>query len=245
MKLISTDSLIGIPNALEMVENAVRETQSRVAVVDMMADLLKFRGMNDYANAKAALRGLRVLSQRTQALFVVLHHTPKAVGPDADVLKAGLGSQAIVGAFDLRIAVRRRAKDLSTLVMSNGKIGGEPLTEEVVLNRDDVTEWVTLGRKWGDHRADYYLDKVVKFLTENRDERLSATRLAEEMGLNAGWIRGSLAKAAKAGSLNREKTGRGFVYWAGDKAATTPATEPQKKMFNGPRGRLGGILDPH
>jgi hypothetical protein len=94
MKLISTDSLIGTPNALEMVENAVRETQSRVAVVDMMADLLKFRDMNDYANAKAALRGLRVLSQRTQALFVVLHHTPKAVGLDADVLKAGLGSQA-------------------------------------------------------------------------------------------------------------------------------------------------------
>ena len=248
MKLISTDSLVGTPNALEMVENAVTETRSQVAIVDMMADLLKFRDMNDYANAKAALRGLRVLSQRTQALFFVPHHTPKAIGPDADVLKAGLGSQAIVGAFDLRMAVRRRAKDLSTLVMSNGKIGGEPLTDEVVLIRNPETEWITLGGKWGDHRADYYLDKVVAFLTANTGERMGATRIAEEMNLNPGWIRGSLAKAAKAGVLKREKVGRGFTYWVGDEAATMPETKPatgkQEKLFKGPGGRLGGILDP-
>jgi hypothetical protein len=198
------------------VDNAIREMGANVVFVDMMADLLSFNDLNDYANAKAVLRGARQLVQNTQTLFFILHHTPKALGPDADVLKAGLGSQAIVGAFDLRIAIRRRAKDLSTITMSNGKLGGEPITEEHVLLRDPQTEWITLGEPWGKARSDWYLDKVVDFVREAGEE-LGAARIAEEMGLNPGWIRGSLSLACKKGLLSRAKSGRGYVYWYGER----------------------------
>lgn len=228
LKIVSHDSLIGLPNGLELVDNAIRDIGARMVVVDMMADLLRFKDLNDYADAKRALRGLRLLSQQTSTLINVLHHTPKALGPDADVLKAGLGSQAIVGAFDLRIAIRRRAKNLSTLVMSNGKLGGEPLTEEIVLKRDPETDWITLGGTWAKHRSIYYVDQVVEFLKENAGERMGALRIAEELSLNAPWIRGSLALASKQEKIQRTRIGRAYVYWHGEPDPTEKPPEEKK-----------------
>ena len=209
MKLVSQDSLIGNPNALDLVEAAIKELKSRVVVVDMMADLLTFRDLNDYANAKEALRGLRMLCRETSALFIVLHHTPKALGPDADVLKAGLGSQAIVGSFDLRIAIRRRAKDLSTIIMSNGKVGGKPITTEHALLRDVETEWTTLGEPWDAARKDYYAEKIHQYFTlQGPEERLTAVQIAESLDLNPGFIRASLRTLIRDRRLTREGEGK-------------------------------------
>lgn len=235
LKIVSQPSLIGLPNGMELVENAINEHGTRLVIVDMMADLLKFKDLNDYADAKRALRGVRILSQRTNSLIVLLHHTPKALGPDADVLKAGLGSQAIVGAFDLRMAIRRRDKDLSTLVMSNGKLGGEPLTEELILVRHQDTEWIEMGPVWGRAKAEYYIDRVVAFLRNSPDEHMGATAIAQGLGLgeNTGWIRGSLYKAFKAGKVDRVKSGHGYRYGALPEKDYSPSSDaPQDEAFN-------------
>ncbi len=209
LQLVSQDSLIGQARALDLVEEAVKKLQAKVVIVDMMADLLTFRDLNDYANAKEALRGLRMLSRETNALFIVLHHTPKALGPDADVLKAGLGSQAIVGSFDLRIAVRRRAKDLSTIVMSNGKVGGKPITVEHSLTRHQTTEWIDLGSPWESARKDYYADRIFEhFKLQGPDEKMTALQIAEVLDLNPGFIRASLRTLIRDNRLAREGEGK-------------------------------------
>jgi hypothetical protein len=209
MDLVSQDSLIGNPNALDLVEAAIKQLGSKVVIVDMMADLLTFKDLNDYANAKEALRGLRMLSRETNALFVVLHHTPKALGPDADVLKAGLGSQAIVGSFDLRIAIRRRGKDMSTIIMSNGKVGGEPLTVEHALARDSQTEWIGLGHPWTAARSDYYAEKIYQHFKEaGPEERMTSASIAEVLDLNPGFIRSSLRSLFRDGRLARDGEGK-------------------------------------
>ena len=220
MKLLSTSEyLAGDPRALQVMADLFTGERIEVVFVDMMADLLNFKDLNDYANAKETMSKLRRLAVATNTLIIVLHHTPKALPPDADVLKAGLGSQAIVGSFDLRIAIRRRSKGLGTITMSKGKLGGESLEGEFVITCDPATENVALGMSWGEKQKDFYGDKIFEMLAQDIGARMGASAIAEALGIEPSHIRGALSKLVKDSKVEREgkgKRGDGFRYWVTD-----------------------------
>jgi hypothetical protein len=220
MKLLSTSEyLAGDPRALQVMADLFTGERIEVVFVDMMADLLNFKDLNDYANAKETMSKLRRLAVATNTLVIVLHHTPKALPPDADVLKAGLGSQAIVGSFDLRIAIRRRAKGLATISMSKGKLGGESLEGEWVIGCDLNTEKIELRNNWSEAQKDFYGEKIFDLLAQDIGTRMGATAVAEALNIEPSHIRGALSKLVRDSKIEREgkgKRGDGFRYWVTD-----------------------------
>ena len=220
MKLLSTSEyLAGDPRALQVMADLFLGERIEVVFVDMMADLLNFKDLNDYANAKETMSKLRRLAVATNTLVIVLHHTPKALPPDADVLKAGLGSQAIVGSFDLRIAIRRRAKGLATISMSKGKLGGESLEGEWVIGCDPNTEHVELKADWREAMKDFYGEQIFELLAQDIGTRMGANAIAEGLNYDASNIRGALSKLVRDAKIEREGKGKSrspFSYWVTD-----------------------------
>ena len=134
-----------------LLEDAIRETGAKMAVVDTLLKWVFIQDLNSYSEVSRSMERYIAMSRNTSCHLLFVHHSRKTSGANgAEVL----GSVALGGAFDTILSMRWEEGGRRTLY---GFGRDDAALEAIVLRRNEQGEIYRAShqgrRRQGDHRG--------------------------------------------------------------------------------------------
>jgi len=148
----------------------------------------KKSGEDSYQADYAALGELKCVADDYGIPFLILHHTRKQKDEGGDFLGEVSGTQAIAGAVD-SVLVLKRARLSNTLTL--GITGRDVDEQELALTRDEICGWVLEGDA-EEFALSRNARRILAFLRDNGV--CGPKEISDGTGLTAGTIRGTLPR---------------------------------------------------
>lgn len=92
-------------DAVASVSDLVKDTKTRLLVIDVLQKFIRVRDLNDYALVTNALEPLLTVARESGCHVLLTHHAGKADRPDGDEV---LGSTALLGGVDTLVSIKKR-----------------------------------------------------------------------------------------------------------------------------------------
>jgi putative DNA primase/helicase len=156
------------------------------------------------------------------------YHQPKSEANNdrpRDPTEAAMGSAGITAQHRMRVSIRRRSRDISTIIMSKGANIDEPIEEETVLNYNKETQLVTLGPPWSTVKAHPSVPQIVDVLTR-LGHPATIWKIAQECSSQfdkktESWTRSGIKAGEKLGEIKLIRKGgsgknKGALYGLSD-----------------------------
>jgi hypothetical protein len=194
-------------DALRALKSAIGEFEPVLVIIDPLSRVLRVKDFNDYATMARGLEPLIDLARETGVHIIALHHEGKGEREGGDAI---LGSQALFGAVDCHIQLRKR--NAGRTVSSIQRYGLD--LPETIIQLDTQTGNIT---EQGDLQAFVLREKQTEILDSIADsEQLTEDEIKERIG---GSSKGIISKAIRVllenGKLFRSgngKKGSPFTY---------------------------------
>jgi len=196
---------------LEDIANLAEHERPILIILDMLFDFVPIRDELSYAGTRAAIGMVQRLADRTKALVVGSHHTPKYLTDAHDATNAALGSQGISARFSPIVFTRKWAPTLYSVESTTTRDPrGEQLKSQRIARNDngwievveDFKEWM----KW-----EIYAARVLDLFEANKG--YTAFEVSQRLNLDNSRANLTLKQLVKEEKLIREKQGRRYVYY--------------------------------
>ncbi len=185
-------------DGLRRLREATERERPALIIIDPVLRFVRVRDANDYAVVTRALEPVMTLARDTKAHVQLVHHLGKGDREGGDAI---LGSTAIYGAVDTAL-ILKRTEHYRTL-QSRQRYGPD-LLEEIILELDPVTRWVSAGPSRKDADRAKAATAIMDYLKGQRE--------AVEESVIDEAVEGK--KAVKVAAL-RELVARGVVLREG------------------------------
>lgn len=174
--------------------------QPVLLIIDPLFKLCRVRDLNDYSQVQDALETLHNIARETGCHILVVHHTGKTEREGSEGI---LGSQAIRGAFDSLLVMRRKG-DVRTIFAQDVRYGEE--LKETVLYLDPDTGLVSAAGRLDDMKLAETLEEVLSRIRD--DGEMEEKQICKAIGGNRGLVGKALREGVKAGQITRAGAGR-------------------------------------
>ena len=181
-------------------EQLIDTLQPALVVVDTLIQLVPIKDLNDYAHTARALQPLLALTRRSNAHVLCLHHSRKSGGSHG---AEGLGSQALSGAVDVILSLKRGEHYRS---ISSTQRRGRPL-EESVLRLDEDTGLVELAGTKADVDTEIKGGEILAFL-EGLSEPVRMETIQEELKCQRKPLNDALRALVEQSKIGRSGSGK-------------------------------------
>ncbi len=189
--------------------DAIREwiieaSRPRLIIVDVLAMFRPTSGARDnlYETDYHAIKGLQGLASEYGVAIVVVHHTRKGSGAEADPFEKVSGTLGLSGAADTTIVLDRDGNGAT--IYGRGRDIEE--IESAVEFEKDTCRWRVLGQASEVRRTDER--SAILSVLEDADEAMGPGEIAKATGVACNNINQLLYKMAKAGEVRKSKRGR-------------------------------------
>ena len=186
----------------------------KLIIVDMLFDWVGIKDEMSYAGTREAINQLQHLADRTGALVVASHHTPKYLNESHNAGNAALGSQGISARFSPIVLVRKWADKLYVVdsTPTRDPRGKEIKPLKIVRNEQGWIETAGEFKEW--MKWEIYAQRILDVF-ENDKQGLSVYSIAEKVGIDRTRVQHSIKEMVDKGMLKREKQGRQYRYYLG------------------------------
>ena len=199
---------------LDEIANRAREVKAVFIVLDMLFDYAGIRDEMSYAGTREAAGRIQVLANQSGAHALATHHSPKHLPDIATAATAALGSQGIAARFSPIILARHWGADLYTVESTAARDPrGVALPQTCVgVDRDGRTETRGAFKDW--MKWQLYAPRIMGMIEGGEPgKEYSVDAVAREFEIPRPQAQNALYQLWKAGTLQREKKGRGYRYW--------------------------------
>lgn len=124
---------------LRLLEDDIRQSHARLAVIDPLFDALQVGDINSYSAVNDAMKEVLKIARYTDCHIMVVHHTNKS---DARGGNSILGSQALAGSTDCNMFLTLNHK--GERIIETQQRAGEPLERTVIEFNPDTHEMIVM-----------------------------------------------------------------------------------------------------
>ena len=191
--------------ALEALEQSIKETNAVLAIVDPIFKLIRLPDLDEYGAMTLALEPLIELSRRTNCHIVCVHHLGKGDRMGGDAI---LGSTAIFGAVDVALLMKKR--DMGRTIESIQRYGKD--LEETVVALNDNTGFVTAAGNAEEIEQRPVREEII---AEIKGGPKTEAQLRDSIGGNQKLVADALRFLVRSGRIVRSgegKRGSPYVY---------------------------------
>ncbi len=191
---------------LRKLQDAVKELQPALVIIDPVMRWLPVQDVSAYAEATNALTPLIGLTRKYRIHLMLIHHSRKSGGEHGQEI---LGSTAFTGSVDTFMSIRRR--DNTRTIEAEGRDGVK--LEETVLRLEE-DGWVTAAGTRADTSEAALDARVVEYL-EGRAEPASLDGVREGTKMGRTVASDALRRLEASGAVlvsGKGKRGNPFLY---------------------------------
>lgn len=190
------------PDAHILMEEAIKNIQPVLVIVDPLFRLIKVKDGNDYATMSAALDPVLRLARDLGTHIHVVHHAPK--GEKEDAGESPLGSTAIFGSIDTLMILKRHPAEGYRTLQTIQRYGED--IPETLLKFDPVSRTTILGRSKGEEDMEGVRARILSHLSEQKNPVGESVIEADVPGRTA-LKRKALRELVSSGQIERHGKG--------------------------------------
>ncbi len=184
--------------SLAALEDAIADTNAKLAIVDPLFRMVRITDGNDYAQVNRALEPLLMLARNTGCHILAVHHMGKGEREGGDAI---LGSTALFAAVDTALFMKKR--EIGRTIESTQRYGED--IPKTALNFDPETGIMDVAGT-----LEYLEIERVKqaIMEELSDSSMAEKEIREIIGGNTGLVGKGLRELLNDEQIRREGTGK-------------------------------------